>query len=42
MVLKIMIMGFNFYITYVKPNFYNKIKAINSFTFYKSFFYIAG
>lgn len=31
-------MGFNFYITYLKPNFYNKIKAINSFTFYKSFF----
>lgn len=37
-VLRIMIMGFNFYITYLKPNFYNKIKAINSFMFYKSFF----
>lgn len=38
MVLKIIIMGFNCYITYLKPNFYNKIKAIN-LPFIKAFLY---
>lgn len=35
-------MGLNFYINDLKANFYNKIKAINSFTFKKKLFYITG